>query len=299
MIHSTRTCLGVFFCVVTALSAFAQRTTEESFIPSYNAGNFYYLWGSRTDLEDVRGSSLMQHEVGLLAQYPVLEVENGRLTAGLRFRWNLFDFDGPDVFGEDLLDLYRVQIPLNYWHELNDQWKIWAGLEPGVFSDFEDISGEDFTATALVVAAYEWRPAWTLSFGGYYSRDLGDDRLLPVLGVIWRPNPHWNVSATFPRFRVAYAPDETMNFDFTIRPGGSGWNIRAGDRDVNLEYKSWRATLGMEKIVSQDLIGKIYAFGELGLGFGQDLTAEDDGHEIFVSDLEDMLTLSAGVRLRF
>jgi hypothetical protein len=289
----------LFSCLFATFASAAQRTTEESFIPSYSAASLHYLWGSRADLEAVPGSSMAQHEVGVLGQYPVFRSEDSRFTAGVRYRWNHFDFNGPGLLGENRLDLYRVQVPLNYWHSFNDQWKLWAGVEPGLFSDFESITTDDFTASALLVAAYEWRPEWSLSFGGYYSRDLGNDRLLPVLGVIWRPNPHWNLSATFPRFRIAYAPDERMFFDFTIRPGGSGWNIRTRDgRDLDLEYKSWRISLGVERLMSER-IGKLYAFGEIGTGLGQELTLNHDGNEVFSTDMDAILTLSTGLRLRF
>lgn len=286
--------------LATAIAAASERKTEESFIPSYNAASVSYLWGSRADLKSSPGASLMQREVGLQAQYPLFRSEDSRLTAGVRLRWNEFDFDGATPLGGGTLNLYRVQIPVNYWHKFGDQWKLWAGVDPGLFTDFKRVSGDDFAVSALAVVAYEWRPEWSFSLGAYYSRDLGEDKVLPVLGVIWRPNPHWNISATFPRFRVAYAPDEKWNFDFSIRPGGSSWNIRtANGRNLNLEYKSWRASVGVERLLSTDLMGKIYGFGEVGFGFGQSLKLKDGGTDVYSSDLKEMVTLSTGLRLRF
>ncbi len=283
-----------------SLAARADRTTEESFIPSYSAASVHYLWGSSADLKNSPGSSLAQQEAGVMAQYPLFHSDNSRLTTGVRFRWNQFDFDGSSPLGTGTLDLYRLQVPVNYWHSLGEQWKLWASVDPGLFTDFKEVSGDDFAVSALAVAAYEWRPEWSFSFGGYYSPDLGEDKLLPVIGVIWRPNRHWNISATFPRFRVAYAPDEKWNFDLSLRPGGSSWNIRtpAGD-NRNLEYESWRVTLGAERLISTDLFGKIYGFAEIGTGFAQKLKLKDGNTEIAASDLSEMLTLSLGLRLRF
>ena len=283
-----------------ALAQDTTRKTEESFIPSYVAGNASYLWGSRTDLKDYDGASMGQQEAGALAQYPVYRTDRARFTVGVRYRWTQLDFDGVSPFGNETLDLHRVQIPLNYWRSLGEQWKLWAGVEPGFFTDFEAISDEDVAVTALAVVAYEWRPEWSVSFGAYYSRDLGEDRVLPVLGLIWRPNRHWNVAATFPRFRVAYAPNQDWIFDFTVRPGGSGWNTRTDDgQDLNLEYKSWRAAVGIERLLSADLLGKLSGFVEAGVGFAQDLKLKDGSDERFSSDLEETVTLSGGLRLRF
>lgn len=276
------------------------RKTEESFIPSYVAANASYLWGSRTDLKDYDGASMAQQEAGALAQYPVYRTERARFTVGVRYRWTQLDFEGASPFGEETLDLHRVQVPLNYWRSLGEQWKLWAGVEPGFFTDFEAISDEDVAVTALAVVAYEWRPEWSVSFGAYYSRDLGEDQVLPVLGLIWRPNPHWNLAATFPRFRIAYAPNPDWIFDVTVRPGGSGWNVRTDDgEDLNLEYKSWRAALGIERLLTTDLLGKLSGFVEVGVGFAQDLKVKDGSDELFASDLEETLTLGGGLRLRF
>ncbi len=287
-------------CGLLAAAEESGRKTEESFIPSYVAANVQYSWGSRTDLKDAGDASMGQQEAGALAQYPLYRSDRARFTVGVRYRWTQLDFDGNSPFGDEALDLHRVQIPLNYWRSLSDQWKLWAGIEPGFFTDFDAISDEDVAVTALAVAAYEWRPEWSVSFGAYYSRDLGEDRVLPVLGLIWRPSRHWNVAATFPRFRLAYAPNEDWVFDATVRPGGSGWNIRTDDgQDLNLEYKSWRASFGIERLLSTDLLGKLSAFVEAGVGFAQDLKLKDGSDERYATDLGETATLSGGLRLRF
>jgi outer membrane receptor protein involved in Fe transport len=227
--------------------------------------------------------------------------DDSRLTAGVRYRYNRLDFSGSNPFASSDLDLHRVQIPVNFWHSFHEQWKLWAGLDPGLFTDFSGLSDDDFAVTALAVVAYEFAPQWSVSFGGYYSRDLGEDRLLPVLGVIWRPNPHWNVSATFPRLRVAYAPNPNWVFEAMVRPGGSGWNYRndAAGEQLDLEYKSWRATLGVEHFLTDNLPGRLFGYLEGGVGFSQSLKLKRDNDELASSSLGETLTLSAGLRWRF
>ncbi len=285
----------------TAAQNSGERRTEESFIPSYSAGTLGYLWGSQSDLEDAPGAAMTLHEASAQAQYPLWMTDRSRLTAGVRYRYNRLDFSAPNPFAMGDLDLHRLQIPVNFWHSFHDQWKLWAGLEPGLFTDFGHLDADDFALTTLVVGAYEFASEWTVSFGGYYSRDLGEDRLLPVLGVIWRPNRHWNLSATFPRFRVAYAPDTNWVFEALVRPGGSGWNYRQTDanEDLNLEYRSWRATLGVERLLTERLPGRLYGYLEAGLGFSQSLKLMRDDDELDSSDLDETLTLATGVRWRF
>jgi hypothetical protein len=278
-----------------------QRRTEESFIPSYSAASVGYLWGSKSDLEGVPGAAMMLQEAAGEMHYPVWMSERSRVTVGLRYRYSHLDFSGTNPFAAGGLDLHRLQVPLHFWHSLHEQWRLWAALEPGLFTDFQHLSEDDVALTALAVVAYEIEPRWTISFGAYFSRDLGEDSLLPVLGVIWRPNPHWNVAATFPRFRAAYAPNAKWLLTGMIRPGGSGWNYRHEEtgRDLNLEYGSWRASLGLERLLTERLPGKVHAYAEAGLGFAQDLTLKRNDNQLESVDLAETFILAGGLRWRF
>jgi hypothetical protein len=278
-----------------------QRRTEESFIPSYTAASVGYLWGSKSDLEGLGSAAMMLHEAAAQVHYPVWMGDRSRVTVGLRYRYSHLDFSGTNPFAAGGLDLHRLQVPLHVWHSFHDQWKLWTSFEPGLFTDFQHLTKDDFALTALAVAAYEIEPRWTISFGAYFSRDLGEDRLLPVLGVIWRPSPQWNLAATFPRFRVAYAPNARWLFEGMIRPGGSGWNYRhdAAGRDLNLEYGSWRASVGMERLLTERLPGKLHGYLEVGLGFAQNLTLKRSDDELASVDLAETLILAGGLRWRF
>ena len=292
--------LVVLMCAGPVGASGEERKTEESFIPSYNAGSVGYLWGSEADLQDAPGAAMKLHEARVQAHYPWLQGERVRITGGISYRFTVLDFTGLNPFASGDLNLHRLQIPLNYWHSLGGPWKLWVGISPGLFTDFSEVTWDDVAVTALAVGAWEFHPEWSLSFGGYYSRDLGEDRLLPVLGFIWRPDPHWNVSATFPRLRVAYAPDTRWVFEAMVLPGGSGWNYRnpAAGEDLNLEYKSWRAVLGGERLLTDRLPGTLHGYAEVGIGFGQTLTLRRGGDELTATDLDGTLVVSLGLRWR-
>ena len=225
----------------------AEEPTEERFIPNYAAGDAYYLWSTRTDLESVAGATLQVQEAGFKAPVPVFSNERSRLTAGVQLRWNGLDFERSPTFG-DSLDLYRLQLPIDFWHSFDDRWKAWGRVEPGLFTDFENIDGDAFAVTVLALGSYQFTAQFSAAFGVYYSRDLGEDRVLPALGVIWKPDPHWNVGLTFPRASVSYAPTSTWLFSAFAGPGGAGWSVTdsATGENRRLNYKSWRAAIGAE-----------------------------------------------------
>ena len=195
----------------------AEEPTEERFIPNYAAGDAYYLWSTRTDLESVAGATVQVQEAGFKAPVPIFSNERSRLTAGVQLRWNGLDFERSSTFG-DSLDLYRLQLPIDFWHSFNDRWKAWGRVEPGLFTDFDNVDGDAFAVTVLALGSYQFTPQFSAAFGVYYSRDLGEDRVLPALGVIWKPDPHWNVGLTFPRASVSYAPTATWLFSAFAGP---------------------------------------------------------------------------------
>jgi hypothetical protein len=142
------------------LAVFAgEEPTEERFIPNYAAGDAYYLWSTRTDLEAVAGATLQVQEAGFKAPVPVFSNERSRLTAGVQLRWNGLDFERSSTFG-DSLDLYRLQLPIDFWHSFNDRWKAWGRVEPGLFTDFENVDGDAFAVTVLALGSYQFTPQW-------------------------------------------------------------------------------------------------------------------------------------------
>lgn len=278
----------------------ADEPTEERFIPNYAAGDAYYLWSTRTDLESVAGASVQVQEAGFKAPVPVFSNEHSRLTAGVQLRWNGLDFERSPTFG-DSLDLYRLQLPIDFWHSFNDRWKAWGRVEPGLFTDFENVDGDAFAVTVLALGSYQFTPQFSAAFGVYYSRDLGEDRVLPALGVIWKPDPHWNLGLTYPRASVSYAPTTTWLFSAFAAPGGAGWSVTdsATGENQRLNYKSWRAALGAEYQFTKVGPATIWAFLAGGYEFGQELELKDGDTTLLETDLQNGQFVSGGIRLRF
>jgi hypothetical protein len=195
-----------FFLLLTSGSALADERTEESFIPNYAVASSYFSWSGDADFSDVPGQ-FSQREAGIEANVPVIMREGFRLTAGVQYRWNQFGFSGaPGPLGSSTFDLDRVDLPMNLWKDFNDRWKMWVRLQPGWYSDFGTVNSDDFILTSLALLSHQWTDTTRVAFGGYYSRDLGEERLLPAVGFIFEPDAHWSLALTFPRVELAYAP---------------------------------------------------------------------------------------------
>ena len=238
--------IAVPFLLFIGASAHSQEEVEDSFIPNYTAGRLGATWQDEADIQS--GGSLEIIEASVQGDAPIINRETLKLTAGIRYRWNEFSFsNAADPFGSTSLDLHRLEVPANLWVERND-WRFWFRLQPGIMSDFSDLSSDSFAFTGLALASYRFSDRVSIAAGGYYSRDLGSDKLLPAFGLIWRPNPNWSVSLTAPRLQVSFAPSETWLLTLNAFPSGGGWNIEVPgyEEHADLEYSAIRASFGID-----------------------------------------------------
>ena len=271
--------------------------TEERFIPRYAVAGGYISWASDADFSSAIGS-LSQWETGVRTNVPVFETDKIRLTAGIQYRYNQLNFTGaPAPLANMDFDLHRLDVPFNFWADLNSRWKLWIRLQPGWYSDFDNVGSDDFILTTLALLSYQWNEKARIAFGGYYSRDLGEPRLLPAVGFIFEPDPQWSIALTFPKAEVAYAPNRDWFIAGRVFLSGAGWNITdpaGGSNDVDLDYKSMRIGLGVERRLS----GALWAYVDGGAQMGQEISIEGAPY-VFERDLDTSVFVTGGVKLRF
>lgn len=272
-------------------------TTEESFIPNYAVAGSYFTWDADADFSGGAGS-VSQREGGIEGNVPVLDRGGFRLTAGVKYRWNQLRFSEVEhPLDSRTLDLHRVDVPFNAWVDLNPRWKLWARLQPGWYSDFDDVSSDDFILTSLALLSYRWSDTVKIAFGAYYSRDLGEERVLPAAGFIFEPDPRWSIALTFPRVELVHAPSPDWLLTGRAVLSGAGWNITdpsGGQADVDLNYRSVRAGIGIDRRLS----GPWWAYLDAGVQFAQEIEI-DGGADRFSEELEPSAYVSAGIKVRF
>jgi len=89
----------------------------------------------------------------------------------------------------------------------HDRWRARLEVFPGVYSDFQDISGDDFNAPFYFEVSYALGP--NLLVGGQLNVNVR--REAPVLGAVgvrWKFAEDWLLSLWFPRPRIEYFPAE-------------------------------------------------------------------------------------------
>ena len=92
------------------------------------------------------------------------------------------------------------------------------------------------------------RPELDLVFGVDYL-DRADIKLLPVAGLIWKPNPEMRFELVFPRPRVIFQLSDTYRLYFSGELGGGTWEIDRPTLGDNVAtYRDLRACIGLASV---------------------------------------------------
>jgi hypothetical protein len=99
--------------------------------------------------------------------------------------------------------LQKVNALIGLDYQLTDQWLLRADLQPGVYSDFQDVSWRDVDAPLLMGAAYLVNSDLQWFFG--VRVDLRSQYpALPALGVRWRFADQWTLNLMLPNPQLEY-----------------------------------------------------------------------------------------------
>ncbi|CAN5132427.1 hypothetical protein BH23VER1_BH23VER1_27550 [soil metagenome] len=278
-------------------NALVEGSTEDRFIPAYTAGSIFYSHSADADFDDADHGSVQQQEAAVRFDYPYHRGDVLSLTAGLRYRFNRFEFSDSDLFGHGL-DLHRIDAPFQGFVD-RGKWNYWFRLEPGLASDFADgLTSDAFRISALALASYAFSERFSGTLGAFYSNELGQSTLLPVAGFIWKPDPQWSISLTVPRAQIAYAPTADWIFALSAYPSGGSWDIsdtEHGDGRSEFNFGSARAAASIDYRLGD---GPAWAFVDAGFQIIQNVELVRDGRD-FDQDLEPAAFVNVGLKLRF
>jgi hypothetical protein len=170
----------------------------------------------------------------------------GDRTRGVVTGFGVHFLDGP-VRTDMPPRLFDFALGYQWRQRINPTFAIDAAFRVGAFADFETSARKGVRYPSHVVAYGRLAPAWELALGiDYLDRD--DISLLPVAGLLWRPNSFVKLDALFPRPRLAIRlPDGNEWVYVRGELGGGTWAIERADRSRdNATYSDLRLALGVE-----------------------------------------------------
>lgn len=185
---------------------------------------------------------------------------------GVGLQWDYATFEIPASAAAPR-EMHGLALRFTSNWQLADRWNLRTDLRPGLFTDFEDLSGGDFNVPFTVALGYDVRPTLTvaLAVNADFRRDI------PVVGgpgVIWSFAENWRLILLLPRPQVEYTPAPWL----TLFAGGEfrALAIRVGEQfgdgfgnpllnDDQVTYREIRVGAGARWNVTRSL--RLFAEG--------------------------------------
>lgn len=210
-----------------------------------------------------------------------------------RWRWHAgpwFEFTHFDVSPRALLpdEGYVTALQLGGVWQINPRWTARLDIRPGLYSDFEDISGSDFNAPFVVAVTYasSSNVLWVLGLGVNWRSDLGT---IGGPGVRWQFAEDWTLNLVLPKPTIdyqltrdvaVYAGGEWRSSYFRVNEHFGTSRSRPVLNDDDFTYRELRALAGARWAFSRQLYVNLeggYAFNRRAEFRDADVTMKIDG----------------------
>ncbi len=201
--------------------------------------------------------------------------EGGRLSMSLGYNWTQLEFAAGARY-----DLYTLEAQIGYfWNSPTSDWWGLGFVTPGLASDFNGLSGDDFQISALGLIGYEFTETFTLAGGVFANYANQDGMVLPALGFIWQPGA-WTVQVTPPFMVVGYTLTDDVTVSLSLYPSGGSWDLDDPNQQNTLKVSGWQSAASVIWKATDKLTVSVRA----GMNFGGELEFRDNAERVIVDE---------------
>jgi hypothetical protein len=205
-----------------------------------------------TGAQDYDGSltgSMKMSEFRTIAPVAGFKIgERAVFGISLNYNYTNLDFSPGDSF-----DLHSLDAQIKYfWKSAEGDWWALGFATPGLGTDFEGISWDDFQVGALGLVGYRYSETFTIAAGAYAAYANEETVVLPALGFIWTPGD-WVFQVTPPFLVVGYRVSDSFTVSMNLYPSGGSWDVDRSDGINTVELSGWQAALSLVWQVNRNL----------------------------------------------
>lgn len=184
--------------------------------------------------------------------YTALWSPHERFSWGLGPAWSYHAFGVADELPlPDDAQSLALRLALNW--RFADRWMLRTDVRPGLYSDFADISSDDFNAPFFIAGGYQFSTN-LIVVAGLNVNFRSELATIGGPGLWWRFADRWTLNLLLPKPTIEYSP--TRALDLYVGGGieGGGWRVSehlgsdhgapAIDND-SLGYRELRAGAGV------------------------------------------------------
>jgi Domain of unknown function (DUF6268) len=206
--------------------------------------------------------------------------ENGTMMSGsLTYSWTQLGMDNPLGLSSTTLHALDLNLSLAHLPREDQGWMGLLILSPGVATDFDQITRDDVTLTAIGVLGYQISPSLSLAVAGYAHQAAGETTAFPGVGVLWKPTDTTIVQLTPPIVALGWNPQKDWTLSLAAYPTGSAWDVDHSGTDGMVEaikFSAWRVGLGVEYRIWDHL--RLTA--QVGVNFGGEIELRDASERV-------------------
>lgn len=186
----------------------------------------------------------------------VLGKESALILGG---SWRRFDFSGSRADAPESLTALALKV--GYARQLAPQWSLRAEIDPGLYSDFEDVSGDDFNAPFGLRLLYAQSRELQWGFALFVD-PRGSNPVIGGVGARWVFAPDWTLLFFLPEPRVEYALSPTVSLYAGAGLRGGTFRVaedfgrkrgRAALDNQDVDFRELNAGVGVRWTIDQNL----------------------------------------------
>lgn len=216
------------------------------------------------------GANFSQSQLALAYdfRYPI-----GPFTFGARPEFDVMFLSGPTPPGPDLPpQAYALSVALEGEFRVDPRFAIQAQLQPGIYTDFDHVSGNSFRVPAQLTGAFAISNE-IIVVGGVMYTAQPSLAVLPVVGVVWTPAPPWRLQLMFPQTRAIYHVEDGLNIYGVLGLQGETYSVRVDGGSDLFQYRDVRFGFGAEWATPV----RLHLYLEAGLAFWRRIDLSNEG----------------------
>ena len=163
-----------------------------------------YVGGASTRGGGVDVGSIDEHSADF--KYVISPQVNKNLLLRFGFEWQRFSFGVPDHAPIPSV-LQQASVVLGFDCQIADEWLMRVEVQPGIYSDFRDITLRDVDVPLVIGGAYLASPDLQWFFGLRIDART-QYPVLPALGARWKFSDAWTLDFMLPKPRLEYDVNE-------------------------------------------------------------------------------------------
>lgn len=123
-------------------------------------------------------------------------------------------------------ELNSLSASVSYTQVVNPRWIFTGRVGAGSHVTNTGLLSEGWSGNAMAMAIYNRSQTLTYMFGLAYNSNLQDLRVLPILGLNWRPDPKWSFAVGFPKTGVTYHVSKDLSFGAGFSGNGGSYYVK-------------------------------------------------------------------------